>query len=113
MAELVGNDTRRVRAHRHEAGMAQRELAGVAVDEIETDGENDVNADIVEDIEPVGIDELGSQRDQKTQGERAQQTGFGVAQVQVHTFSTSFLPSKPDGLTSRMTIRMAKAMASR
>ena len=41
----------------------------------------------------------------------AEQKSFGVADA--HTFSISFLPSKPDGLTSKIKIKTANAMASR
>ena len=59
----------------------------------------------------VGIDPVGNQRNQKAQQQCPEQAGFGM--FERHTFSTSFLPSRPEGLTSRIKIRTANAMASR
>ncbi len=111
VAKLVGDDRRRVRAHGHEPRVAERKLAGVAVDQIQADREDDVDADVVKNEEDIGIDAVRQERDQQAECERNQQKEFGV--LEAHTFSTSFLPSKPDGLMSRIKIRMPKAMASR
>ena len=110
-AEMVGNDCRRVSADSHETRVAQGKLPGVAVDEIQADGHHDADADVVKNVEPVGIYFIRDERRQKDQRQRAEQKSFGMAEV--HTFSISFLPSRPDGFTSRIKIKTAKAMASR
>ena len=55
-AEIDREDRRGVGADGHEARVAERKLAGVAVDEIQADGEDDVDADVDADVEEVGID---------------------------------------------------------
>ena len=47
---------RRVAADRHEAGMADRELPGQAVDQIQAHRERDVDADQVDDARVVQVD---------------------------------------------------------
>jgi hypothetical protein len=68
LAEEPGPDKQRdgggeVGADRHEARVAEGELAGVAVHQVERDGEDDVDPDADEDIEVVGIDAVGEMRD--------------------------------------------------
>ena len=55
-AVIHGQVGRRVAADRHEPGVADRELPGQAVDQIQADGERDVDADQVDDARVVRID---------------------------------------------------------
>src|SRR5437667_4222323 len=94
---------------RHKPGVPQRELPGVAVDQIQTDRQDDVDADAEEDVQVVGIESRRNERNQRAGDESDQEQAFELHQ----TFSTSTEPNSPDGLNSRMKIRMANAMASR
>ena len=114
-AELVRDDRRRVTAHGHETRVAQRKLPGVAVDEIQADRHDDADADVVENVEPVGIDPIcptTKARQAQTRQRTEQARSFGVFESFI-PFQLSFLPSRPDGLTSRIKIKTANAMASR
>ena len=55
-AVIHGQIRRRVAADRHEAGVADRELPGQAVDQVQADGQGDVDADQVDDAGVVRID---------------------------------------------------------
>src|SRR5262249_9366260 len=98
-----------IRSHRHESSVPQGELAGVAVDQIEAHRKDDVDADAQENVQVVRVEARGHQRNQNADTQCGKQQAFDLHQ----TFSTSALPSNPDGLNSRMKIRSAKAMASR
>ena len=102
---------RRVAAHGHEARVAERELSGVAVDEIQADGEDDVDADINRDAEVVAVELRGKIRHDRRHENGREQKSFCA---RVHqTFSTVDLPSSPAGLNSRIKIKIANAMPSR
>ena len=62
-----------VGSDRHEAGMAERELARVAVHEVERDGEDDVDADAGQDIQVVGVDVVREIRDPEGHQDRGEQ----------------------------------------
>ena len=47
---------RGVAADRHESGVADRELPGEAVDQVQADGQRDVDADQVDDARVVRVD---------------------------------------------------------
>ena len=89
--------------------MAEGELASVAIDQIQTDGQDDVNANAKKDIQVIGIDEARPKREQKTGHNSPQQQKLLFHQ----TFSISPLPSSPDGLKRRIKIKIANEMASR
>ncbi len=98
-----------ISAHRHEPGMAQGELAGIAVDQIQTDGQDDIDPDAKQHIQVIGVEGTGSARYEEGGDESEQEKDFRLHQ----TFSASLVPSNPEGLKSRIKIRMAKAIASR
>jgi hypothetical protein len=100
-----------VAAHRHEARVAEAELAGVAVDEVKADGEDDVDADVNDDAEVVAVELAGAQRHHGRHREGGEQKPFGAGEP--HTFSACGWPSSPAGLKSRIRIRIANAMPSR
>src|SRR5258705_10054134 len=93
--------------------MAERELAGIAIDQVQTDREDDIDPDSQHHIEVVGVDEtrMGHEREAKRHDDANGQEQFGVQLG--HTFSTSLLPRIPEGLKSRMRMRMPNAIASR
>ena len=48
---------RRVAADGHESGMTDRELSGETVDQVQADGQRDVDADEIDDARVVRVDE--------------------------------------------------------
>ena len=76
---MIRDDCGRVSADGHETGVTERKLSGVAVDEIQTDGKDDVDADVVADEQPVGIDLIFKKRNEKAKRNCAEQKSFGVA----------------------------------
>jgi hypothetical protein len=77
LAEEPGPDKQRdgggeVGTDRHEARVPEGELAGVAVHQVEGDGEDDVDPDADEDVEVVGIDAIREVGDPEG-GEQAEQ----------------------------------------
>src|SRR5262245_15774107 len=89
--------------------MSDRKLAGDPVNQIETDGENDVDADQNHDLIVVGSDQTaqGGLQDDEQQDCRKPESPLP------HTFSVIPLPMMPVGLSSRIKTRMMKAIASR
>src|SRR5258706_14971771 len=106
-----GEFCRGVSPHRHEARVPQAELSRVAVDQIQADGKNDVDADINGDAEIVTVEMRREPGNRERRRDREEQPSFCAGQHQ--TFSTWALTSRPAGLNSRIRIKMAKAMPSR
>src|SRR5204863_8012621 len=106
-------------ADAHERGVAEGELAGDAVNQIETRREDDVDADLHED-EVVIVIEIGLHqaiegiegKDQRGEGDvdhpRREFVGVEIG----HTFSIAVEPKRPEGLTRRTRMRMTKETAS-
>ena len=65
-----------ISAHRHEAGMTEGELAGIAIDQIEADGEDDVDADLGQNIGAVRVDFVGKPAQHTDSQEGAKQECF-------------------------------------
>lgn len=99
-----------VGAHRHESGMAERELAGVAVHQVQAYGQDDVNPDGEDDVVIVGVDRTFKLRNDEAERESQKEIGPGMTH---QTFSRSTFPRRPAGLNNKMRMRMAKATASR
>ncbi len=119
-ADKHGDGRRRVGADRHETRVAERELAGVAVDQIQADGEDDVDADVDQHVEVVRIDAAREQPEQRTPAsEPAKNVIWAMRSEQFEAlawlsdFFDLHFPSKPAGRKSRIKINTAKAMASR
>src|ERR1051325_2089870 len=120
LAEVeVGEEGREVAADGHESGVAERELPGVAVDDVQRHRQRDVDADQDEDAVVVGDAGEAQRAEAPGGGEEDGHEGREedrVAEVPgkaLHTFSASYLPKSPLGRNSRMTMRITKAMASR
>ena len=71
MNRLIGGGE--IRADGHEAGVAERELAGVAVHQIQRDGEDDVDPDADQDVEVVRIDVIREMRNAERDEQRGEQ----------------------------------------
>ncbi len=107
----VQRDHRRgVRPHRHESGMADGELPGESVDQIQRHGQDHVDSAQHHDAEEVRIHhprqeriERGEHRERRDQREHALH----------HTFSATLRPRIPAGRTRRITTKSTKAIASR
>src|SRR5262245_34662967 len=101
----------RIGAHGHESGVAERELTGVAIDQVQAHGQDNVDADADRDVEEIRVDVPRLERGQQAQTNRPAKDPLGARDHQ--TFSTSSLPSNPAGRNSRIRINTANAIASR
>src|SRR5262245_14567849 len=102
---------RRVGAYRHESSVTERKLAGMAIDEIETDGQRDIDPDARQHIDEVGINLILDESQNDAHRERHQQEQSWTREKH-QTFSACNLPSKPAGRNKRMRISRTKAIAS-
>ena len=109
----------RISPDAHECRVAQRKLAGDAVDQIETGRENDVNPhqhddEIVIVVQPrlhEAIDRIKCKNEHgqaDVDGPRREFVGMESA----HTFSIAVEPNKPEGLISSTRIRITNETAS-
>jgi hypothetical protein len=80
-AEQHGHGGGQVGADRHEARVAEGELAGVAVHQVQADGEDDVDADADRDVEVVGVEPAGERREAGGGGEGGEQGEEGARHV--------------------------------
>src|ERR1019366_8571627 len=78
-----GNFRRRVSADGHETRVTERELSGVAVDEIQADGKNDIDADVNHHAEVVAVEVRGEIRNDRRHQDGREQKSFGAG---VHWF---------------------------
>ena len=90
--------------------MADRKLSGDAVDEIETDGENDVDSGENDDLVVVCADPIRQLRLKSGENEDRNNPERNPL---LHTFSTVPLPMIPAGLNRRIRTSTMKAIASR
>src|SRR5207253_6908153 len=99
--------------YRHESGMADGELAGEPVHQVEARGQDDVDAAQKQDLVDVRIEQVGQV--EVSAGHRGQhhQSQDRPPGESLHTFSGTCEPRRPEGRTRRITIRSAKAIASR
>ncbi len=97
-------DGRRVRADGVERGVPHVEEPGVAKDDIQAQGQDGIQADVVEHVRPVGIEEERTNRHERGKA--------GIDEIFVHTFSATRSPKSPVGRTIKMRMRTQKAMAS-
>ncbi len=101
-----------VGADRHEAGVAHGELAHVAVDQVEADGKDDVDADVHEDELDVLVEEVrrgDDEGEEKARGDKGRLEASplhqcfqgqgasmnGVCSAHGYTFWTVGLPRMP------------------
>ena len=94
-----GDDTR-VGADAHEAGMAERQVTGDADNEVQRDGHDDVGSDRHELTGDHARDHMA----------RLVCLSFKKFMELTYTFSGTYLPRRPAGLTSRTTINTANTM---
>ena len=103
--------------------MSDGELSSKAVNQIQADGQGDVDANQVEDARVVGVEaEIAEPMlEQLIQAEQ-QRVGAGCREdlrrhphvrTGVQTFSCLTTPRSPSGFMSKMTMRMKNVMASR
>src|SRR5262249_60475999 len=114
---------REVSAHRHETGVANRELPGHPVDDVERHREDDVHPDNRRDVDqeiPLADRELqrSEHRDGEEEGEHApkpprQPRGDRQGRRRHQTFSAATRPNRPSGRTKRTTMRKPNTTASR
>src|ERR1051326_179743 len=115
----VGEERREVRADGHESGVAERELPGVAVDDVQRHRQRDVDADqhedagVVRHAGEVQRAEAVRERDEHGHEDRQKNRVPQKPGKALHTFSASYFPNRPLGRNSRMAMRITKAMASR
>src|SRR5581483_8789844 len=118
-----------VSAHRHEPGVADGELTGEAVHQIQRDRQDHGDADVVdvlEDVlEPERRVELDLLLDQHQKGDGDEERKPAPQRLAAapqrappeearhQTFSAEPRPSRPEGFTRRMRMRIPKATASR
>ena len=133
---LIGRehaDGGHVCADGHEAGVAQREHAGEAVDDVQRDGEDAVHRHEVQDLDLVAVQAApgagqaeaevavhvaaGPPQEDEEQGEGAHGeqavAHLSILDFRHQIFSFSFSPNRPVGFTSSTTTSRMKAKASR
>jgi hypothetical protein len=115
VAEGHGEVRRGVRADRHEPGVAERELSGEPVDQVEGDGQRDVDAGEADDLEEVrGHRDARAERAGERRVRDDQHAGDRESDQEApHTFSFWTRPRRPCGRRIRTRIRMPNAIASR
>ena len=104
--KLGVDDRRGIGSHGIKGGVPEIEEARMADNQIETESKNGIDTDVIENIDPVGIEKW--RQKEEAAGERSGDDGFGVA----HTFSATRSPRRPVGRTIRIKISTQKAMAS-
>ena len=117
----------------HEAGVAQREHAGEAVDDVQRYGEDAIHRHKVQDLDLVAVQAApcagqaeaevavhvaaGPPQEDEEQGESADSeqavAHLSILDFRHQIFSFSFSPNRPVGFTSRTTTSRMKAKASR
>ena len=97
-----------VGAHRVERGVAHVEQPGLAQNQVEAEGQQGIQADAVEHIHLISVEE--QRRDRQRRGEQARAQPLGT--VHAHILSATRSPSSPVGRTIRIKISTQKAMAS-
>ncbi len=102
-----------VGADSHEPGMAQREHAREAVDEIQGQRENGVDRDEIEDLHLVAVQmRFGPLQEERENGD-GHHVEDRVADGRLHILSSARSPKSPVGLTRSTSTSTTKAKASR
>src|SRR2546425_488569 len=125
---MVTIATAQIQAKSARWGVGDGELAGQAVHQVQRHGEDDRDADVVDVLEGVLEPERGIERDpllderEEGDGDEERQPAAhrlsralqrAAAEERHHTFSAAPRPSRPEGFTSRMRMRIPNATASR